>query len=85
MDYKLDVSATGVQFLIWVRLVLGTTWPPTQWIPELMWPRCEDDHSPPSSAEVKNTRLYTSTPPYAYKAWCLSTRTTFLTIVASET
>jgi hypothetical protein len=31
----------------------------------------EADHSPPSSAEVKNAWSYTSTPVYAFKAWCL--------------
>jgi hypothetical protein len=28
----------------------------------------EADHSPPTSAEVKNTRIYTSTPPYVFMA-----------------
>jgi hypothetical protein len=31
----------------------------------------EADHSPPSSAEVKNAWSYTSTPQYAFMAWCL--------------
>jgi hypothetical protein len=31
----------------------------------------EADHSPPSSAEVKNSRSYTSTPQYVFMAWCL--------------
>jgi hypothetical protein len=31
----------------------------------------EADHSPPTSAELKNTEIYTSTPPYAFMAWCL--------------
>jgi hypothetical protein len=30
----------------------------------------EADHSPPSSAEFKNALRYTSTPQYAFKAWC---------------
>jgi hypothetical protein len=30
--------------------------------PEVKRPELEDDHSPPSSAEVKNTWSYTSTP-----------------------
>jgi hypothetical protein len=30
----------------------------------------EADHSPPSSAEVKNAWKYTSTPQYAFMAWC---------------
>jgi hypothetical protein len=29
----------------------------------------EVNHSPPSSAEVKNERSYTSTPPYTFMAW----------------
>jgi hypothetical protein len=31
----------------------------------------ETDHSPPSSAEVKNSWNYTSTPPYVFIVWCL--------------
>jgi hypothetical protein len=30
----------------------------------------EADHSPPSGAEVKNAWSYTSTPQYAFIAWC---------------
>jgi hypothetical protein len=37
--------------------------------------RCEVDHSPPSSAEVRNEWSYTSTPPYIFMA-CIGT--TFL-------
>jgi hypothetical protein len=33
-------------------------------------PECEADHSPPSSAEVKKSWSYTSTPQYTFKAWC---------------
>jgi hypothetical protein len=33
-------------------------------------PGYEADHSPPSSAEVKNAWSYTSTPQYAFMAWC---------------
>jgi hypothetical protein len=29
---------------------------------------CEADHSPPASAEVRKTWIYTSTPPYAFMA-----------------
>jgi hypothetical protein len=35
------------------------------------WPRREAIHSPPSSAEVKNTWSCASTPSYVYKVWCL--------------
>jgi hypothetical protein len=34
-------------------------------------PGCEDDHSPPSSAEVKNAWKYTSTPSYIFMERCL--------------
>jgi hypothetical protein len=36
-----------------------------------MRPGGEADHSPPSSAEVKNAWSYTSTPQYVFMAWCL--------------
>ena len=32
-------------------------------------PGRKDNHSPPFSAEVKNKRNYTSTPPYAFMVW----------------
>jgi hypothetical protein len=50
------------------RMALGPTQPPIQWILlalSLMvkWLGHETDHSPPSSAEVKNVWSYTSIPP----------------------
>jgi hypothetical protein len=36
--------------------------------PGVKRPGREPDHSPPTSAEVKKTRIYTSTPPYAFMA-----------------
>jgi hypothetical protein len=50
------------------RTTLGPTQPPIQWVPEALSlgvkrPGIEADHSPPSSAEVKNEWSYTSTPP----------------------
>jgi hypothetical protein len=49
--------------------------PPIQFVPgalslEVKWPGCEADHSPPSSADVKNAWSYTSSPQYAFMAWC---------------
>jgi hypothetical protein len=45
----------------------GTTQPPIQWLAEALspgvkQPEREADHLPPTSAEVKNTWIYTSTP-----------------------
>jgi hypothetical protein len=38
--------------------------------PGVKQPGCEADHSLPSSAEVKNSWSYTSTPQCAFMAWC---------------
>jgi hypothetical protein len=37
---------------------------------EINWQRLEADHSPPSSAEVKNEWSYTSIPPRILTVWC---------------
>jgi hypothetical protein len=58
------------------RKALGLTKPPIQWVPRTLSlgvkrPGHEADHSPPSSAEVKNACSYTSTHQYIFMAWCL--------------
>jgi hypothetical protein len=58
------------------RPALGSTQPPTQWVPGALSPGvkrlgCEADHSPPTSAEVKKMWIYTSTTPYVSMAQCL--------------
>jgi hypothetical protein len=58
------------------RTALGPTQPPLQWVPGALSvgvkrPGREADHSPPSSAEVKNAWSYTSAPQYVFMAWCL--------------
>jgi hypothetical protein len=50
------------------RPALAPTQPPIYWVPGAKRPGSEADHSPPTSAEVKNTWIYTSTPPYAFMA-----------------
>jgi hypothetical protein len=50
------------------RPALGSTQIPIQWVPGLKRPWCEADHSPPTSSEVKKTRIYTSTPRYVFMA-----------------
>jgi hypothetical protein len=49
------------------------TQPPIQWVPGALSqgvkrPGREADHSPPTSAKVKKTWIYTSTPPCAFMA-----------------
>jgi hypothetical protein len=63
-------------FTIASRTALGPTQSPIQWIPGaislgIKLPGREADHSPPSSAEVKNAWSYISTPQYVFIAWCL--------------
>jgi hypothetical protein len=59
------------------RLALGPTQPPIQRVPGALSlgvkrPGSEADHSPPSSAEVKNVWSYTSTPPGCFHGVVLS-------------
>jgi hypothetical protein len=53
------------------RQALGSTQPPFQWVPgalppDVKRPRREADHSSPTSTEIKNTWIYTSTPPQTH-------------------
>jgi hypothetical protein len=53
------------------RPALGPTQPPIQWVPGplspgVKWPGREANNSAPTSAEVKKTWVYTSTPPYVF-------------------
>jgi hypothetical protein len=55
------------------RTALGSTQPPIQWVPGALSlgvkrPGREADHSPPSSAEVKNTWNYNYPHQYAFQA-----------------
>jgi hypothetical protein len=55
------------------RLALRSTQPPIQLVPGALSPGVkrtgrEADHSPPTSAEVEEMWIYTSTPPYAFTA-----------------
>jgi hypothetical protein len=61
-------------FLLFItvsRLALEPAQTPIQWVQWVKWLGCEADHSPPSSAEVKNVWSYTFIPQYAFMAWCL--------------
>jgi hypothetical protein len=64
-------------FTIVSRPALGPTQPPIQWVPGALslgvkQSGREGDHSPPSSAEVKNAWSYTSTPPIRFYGVVLS-------------
>jgi hypothetical protein len=59
-------SRQGQEIFLFItasRPVLGSTQPPIQWVPVINRPGCEADHSPPSSAEVKNGGVM---PPLSY-------------------
>jgi hypothetical protein len=61
------------------------TQPPVHWVQGTLslrpkWPGREAKHSPPSSAEVKNAWSYTSTPHYAFMAWCSVKKSTGITL-----
>jgi len=69
---------TGVWFLFTTipRPALGPTQLPIQWLLGELSPRVkqlghEADHSPPSSAKVKNTWSCTTIPTYIFMVWCL--------------
>jgi hypothetical protein len=49
------------------RPALGFTRRVIQWVPGLERPGREADHSPPTTAEVKKTCVYTSTPLCAFR------------------
>jgi hypothetical protein len=53
------------------RPSVGSTQTLIKWVPGVKLPGHEIDHSPPTSAEVKNTWNNNSTPPYVFMAWCL--------------
>jgi hypothetical protein len=58
------------------RPALGPTQPPIKWVSQTLPLGVkrlgrEADHSPPTSAEVKNAWSYTSTPQYVFMAWYL--------------
>jgi len=66
----------GIFFFTTVsRPAVGPTQPPIQWVTEYLslgvkQPGHEGDHSPLSSAEVKNAWSYTFTSQHAFMVWC---------------
>jgi len=76
VDGRFVCSGLGIFLFTTVsRPALGPTHPPIQWVlkgsfPGVRQPDLEADHSPPSSAAVKNAWSYTSTPQYVFMALC---------------
>jgi hypothetical protein len=80
--YWLDDRKFGVRVLVGSGIfsstpspdwLLGPTQPPNLWVPGALSPgvkrpRRQADHSPPTSAEVKKTWIYTCTSPYVFMA-----------------
>jgi hypothetical protein len=80
--YGLEDRGVGVRVLIRSRIfifsrsstpALGPTQPPIQQVPGVLYPGIkrqgrEADPSPPASAEVNKTWIYTFTPPYVFMA-----------------
>jgi hypothetical protein len=66
--YGLDDRGVGVRVHVVHRPALGPTQPPIQWVPGVKRQGREADHSPPVIAGVREMWIYTSTPPYAFKA-----------------
>jgi hypothetical protein len=95
--YELDGRGVGVRVPVgarfvfistWSRPILGPTQPPIQWVPGatspgIKRPGREADQSPPTSAEVKNTSIYTSTPPYVFMAFSFSVLLRLLSIAVA--
>jgi hypothetical protein len=83
LGYRLDDRGSRVRlpagagnFSLHHRVQNGSGAHPAPWVPGALSlgvkrPGREADHSPPSSAKVKNTWSYTSTPQYVFMAWCL--------------
>jgi len=73
------------------RLVLGPTQTPNQWVPETLFLEIkrlgrEASHSPPSSAEVKNTWSYSSSTPSwrqigRYMCVCVCVEAAYVSVV----
>jgi hypothetical protein len=80
--YTLEDGGVGVRVPVGARFFSspcrpdrfwGQPNPPIQWVPSALSagvkrPGREADHSPPTSAEVKNTWIYTPTPPCVFMA-----------------
>jgi hypothetical protein len=82
--YGLDGRGVGIRVPLGARFFLhivqtGSEAHPTfcqrvsgKYFSGIKWPRYEDDHSPPTSAEVKNMWIHTFATPYVFHGVVLS-------------
>jgi hypothetical protein len=73
-SFRFPAGAGKFLFTTVFRTALESTQPPIQWVRGALslgvkWQGREADHSPPSSAEVKNAWSHTFTPQYVFMAW----------------
>jgi hypothetical protein len=76
LDDRVFESRQGLGIFLFItesRQALGPI-QPIQWIAGALFPGSEAEHSPASSAEVKNAWSYTSTPPILLHGVVLSSR-----------
>jgi hypothetical protein len=79
--YEVEDRGVGVRVPVGSRIFTSPRHPDRLWGPPNLYPLGtgalspgvkrpgrEADHSPPTSVEIKNTWVYTSTPPYAFMA-----------------
>jgi hypothetical protein len=72
---RFPARAGNISFRHRVHTGSGAFQPPIQWVPRALsmgvkLPGREADHSPSSSAEVKNAWICASIPQYMFMAWC---------------
>jgi hypothetical protein len=72
VGFRFPKEARFFLFLIELRLAIGLNQPLIQWIPgTLSLELHRSGRGTPSGAQVKNARIYTSTPPYLFMIRCL--------------
>jgi hypothetical protein len=73
-DPKAHTSFTELLYRLWNSHSLPIQWLRGVFSTGVKTPRREADHSSPSTAEIKNAYIHTSTPPHVFMAWCLITQ-----------
>jgi hypothetical protein len=74
--WEVDIKGANASLVHVVQKSSGAYWDPNKWVGTdssifgggggIKWPGCEADHSPLTSAKVKNTWIYTSIPSHVF-------------------